>query len=212
MGTSEPTPPLKAFFDIPIQFSLPDELATEVDQLARAAKKGEKEWLDIYNGAVRIVETLIERTDREILEIQVQEEGFSAPDASQIKQELVAAPRKEIDKAGNPDTKTALNKAAKEWADRSKRQHEHVLNQCITNGQSQLKLIEEEVIGGLDFKIEPMFWRDFTEFVAKCADQWTDQFTSKGRRPHSQASSRSKARSSLSSRVPATPVVWRAGC
>ena len=22
-----------------------------------------------------------------------------------------------------------------------------------------------------------MFWRDFTEFVAKCADQWTDQFT-----------------------------------
>ena len=65
MGTSEPTPPLKAFFDIPIQFSLPDELATEVDQLARAAKKGEKEWLDIYNGAVRIVETLIERTDRD---------------------------------------------------------------------------------------------------------------------------------------------------
>ena len=63
----------------------------------------------------------------------------------------MAAPRKEIDKVAS-DTKTALNKTAKEWADRSKRQHEHVLNQCITNGQSQLKLIEEEVIGGLELQ------------------------------------------------------------
>ena len=167
----EPAPPLRAVLDVPLRFALAPELADSIQKLAESVKKTtpDGDWASHYSGAIAVVEQILRDADGRIEEMQ--RRALSSEDPNELRLRLSQGPRRDAERTRS-EAKAGVLKATKEWVERSKRQMEHVVEQCTLAAQ-KFVVKEHATASGIEVRVDAAWWSDFTAHVARCCEEWT---------------------------------------
>lgn len=163
--------PLRALLDLPLRFKVPPAFSERIDGLATsvAQAKSRDDYGAIYKSAVDLVEELVRELDGTIE--QMQREGLRQDDPNDLRQRIAGAPRKEAERA-RTEAKTALQKAHKEWVDRTRRQLDHVTTQCMEAAATP-EMTEANTDDGVKLGVESRWWKEYAAYVVTCCEEWT---------------------------------------
>ena len=177
----EPGPALKAFIDLPIKFEVPDPHRGEVAQLAKviASQEPDRSWEDIYKTALSICVAMEQEADSRFQ--AEQDSMLDVDDPGAAKQRLSATPRSDAEKTRS-DARAELQTESREWTDRVRRQHDHVLKTCLQplseglssaeTGTDSLCLEEIEGPYGQQMTFVQGQWDAYRTFVEDCRSEW----------------------------------------
>jgi hypothetical protein len=176
LTATEPGPPLRAVLDVPLRFAIPAELSAEVQTLSRTVRQTgpDGDWPAVYATAIQIAEALLEDVDGRLEEMQ--RRALTTEDPNEVRQRLSQGPRREAER-GRTEAKAAVQKTAKEWVERSKRQLEHVSTQCLETAPKALPVKEEPTDAGILLRVDPPGYVQFTSYVGRCCEEWTKNVT-----------------------------------
>jgi len=172
----EPSAALQQLVELPLRLRRQGPVVERIealeDQIAATAPDGP--WLSRYDVALDIARDLVAEMGAELSALQ--EEILSQPDQTRIRNELLAGPQKEADRAAS-QAKATLSKVSRAWTDRIKRQQDQVSVQCMEPVDRDLVLFEEPTPYGLVLRVDPTWWAQFTGFVGRCCGSWSERVT-----------------------------------
>jgi hypothetical protein len=176
LAPPEPAPPLRALLDVPLRFAIAAPLAAELQGLSQTVRQTPPDgaWADVYARAIEIGEALARDADARIEDMQ--RKALSADDPNETRQRLSQGPRRDAERA-RADAKGALQKALREWIDRSKRQFEHVSTQCLETAGKTMQLDESPTHAGIALAIDKPWAAQFAGYVGRCCEEWTRNVT-----------------------------------
>ncbi len=168
----EPTPPLRAALDIALRFDLEPPIDALIAKLSETVRttSGDADWRPVYDEAIAVVERAVEMVSTRLEATKA--EALAVEEPALIKQRIVAEPKKGFERVRG-DLRTRLQDVARRWAERSKRQQEHVLENCQQAVEAGLSLSEQPTAHGIDLTIDPTWWAQFGGHVVRCCDEWT---------------------------------------
>ncbi len=176
IGVAEPAPALRALLDLPLRHSLDPVFAEGIRDIATNARGASptSDWAEIYAGAVRLVDDHVAALDRRLEEFQ--RKSLAAEDPLEARARIAQVPRRDAERVRS-DAKAEIQKALREWVDRSKRQQEHVAIGCAPLLRDDRMVVPIQTAHGISVSVDTRWAASFYAFVIQCCDEWIRNYT-----------------------------------
>lgn len=170
---TEPSPPLKAFFDLPFHVELPDDLVEQIRSIAQktAGLTDDGPWQDIYNEVLNLAVKVQEELDNAMERLH--NEALDNDDPLAIKSRAMGEPKAIADRT-RADMRQAVQSTIQEWVDRVGRQHDQVLDACMGEAQNSVSVHAEESKESIVFSVDQTWWAQYSGYVTRACEQWTN--------------------------------------
>ena len=166
----DPCQGFRALVDLPYRFVLEAHQTATLGDLASAARDAAPEsWAALYARALLEGERILHSIDQKL---DAQQQALNAlDDPMEVRHRLAGAPRRTGERTAT-ELRTALQRCAKEWADRTRRQQEFIVDESAPWFRDLFRLNERPAEQGIVVALDPAWWGQLECYVLDACSRW----------------------------------------
>lgn len=167
----DPCPGFRALVDLPYRFALEVHQTSTLGDLAAGARDAAspESWVALYARSLLEGERILNSIDQKL---DAQQQALnSLDDPMEVRNRMAGAPRRGAERTVT-ELRTALQRCAKEWLDRTRRQQEFIIDESAPWFRDMFRWNERPAEQGVHVHLDPVWWSQLERFTLDACTRW----------------------------------------